>query len=299
MKLRHYSVLGLLLLAVGCSSGDSDRGGTGQVGAGVYKLGRPYVINGRQYVPEYDPSYSKVGTASWYGDYFHGRSTANGEIFDKDLISAAHPTLPLPSLVRVTNLENDRVLVLRVNDRGPFVGDRLIDLSQAAARELGYEQEGLARVKVEFVQLADARGTPPVPTRAASAASSEPHPYQGFTGERIQVAKLEPASPEPAPRSPTQTDALPVAACALGPQWVQVGAFREADRVRVATSELRALQDVKIEPVMINGSAAMRVKLGPMADRATATSVLAEVRRLGYAGAFLAPVDATSRMKRC
>ncbi len=142
---------------------------------GHYKVGQPYKIKGRWYRPEYDPSYSKVGTASWYGADFHGLPTANGEVFDKEQISAAHPTLPLPSIVRVTNLENGRSLDIRVNDRGPFIGDRLIDLSEAAARELGYEDEGLARVQVDFLALADdARGTPPTPTVARSAPRPAP-----------------------------------------------------------------------------------------------------------------------------
>ena len=131
---------------------------------GVYKLGSPYQIQGRWYYPEYDPNYDRVGVASWYGEPFHGRRTANGEVFDRDMVTAAHPTLPLPSLVRVVNLQNRRELVVRVNDRGPFVDDRLIDLSQEAARQLGFEGQGLAPVRVQFVSLADAQGVPPQPT---------------------------------------------------------------------------------------------------------------------------------------
>ena len=130
-----------------------------------YKLGQPYQIAGRWYYPEFDPSYDKVGIASWYGREFHGHTTANGEVFDRHELTAAHPTLPLPSIVRVTNLANHRQLELRVNDRGPFVGDRLIDLSQEAARELGFERQGIARVRIQFVGLADAKGEPPRPSR--------------------------------------------------------------------------------------------------------------------------------------
>jgi len=119
-----------------------------------FKVGQPYKINGRWYRPRMVERYEKVGVASWYGSAFHGRPTANGEIFDMYEITAAHPTLPLPSLVRVTNLENGRSLVLRVNDRGPFVDNRLIDLSKGAARELGFERKGLAKVRVEYLGLA-------------------------------------------------------------------------------------------------------------------------------------------------
>ena len=119
---------------------------------GHYKLGAPYRIKGRLYRPEYDPSYAKVGTASWYGSDFHGLPTANGEVFDKELITAAHPTLPLPSIVRVTNLENGRSIDVRVNDRGPFIGDRLIDLSQAAARKRLLDETPIAHVPGQGLQ---------------------------------------------------------------------------------------------------------------------------------------------------
>ncbi len=128
-------------------------------GGGVYKVGKPYTVAGRTFIPEENPNYSKTGTASWYGDDFHGRYTANGEIFDMHAISAASPTLPLPSYARVTNLENNRSIVVRVNDRGPYVGDRVIDLSVRAAKLLGYHGDGLARVKVEYVGRAPLSGS--------------------------------------------------------------------------------------------------------------------------------------------
>ena len=128
-------------------------------GGGVYRIGKPYTVAGRVYVPEENVNYSAVGLASFYGDEFHGRYTANGEIFDKDAISAAHPTLPLPSYVRVTNLSNRRSIVVRVNDRGPYVGDRVIDLSVQTAKLLGFYGHGLARVKVEYVGRAPLEGS--------------------------------------------------------------------------------------------------------------------------------------------
>ncbi len=118
---------------------------------GHHKIGRPYTINGRTYVPRHEPDYNRVGVASWYGQDFHGRQTANGEIYDKNALSAAHPTLPLPSYVRVTNLENGVSRVVRVNDRGPFVAGRIIDLSLQTARELNFASRGLAKVRVEYV----------------------------------------------------------------------------------------------------------------------------------------------------
>ena len=128
-------------------------------GGGVYRVGKPYTIAGREYVPQEDVNYSAVGMASWYGDDFHGRYTANGEIFDMNSISAAHPTLPLPSYVRVTNLANHKSLVVRVNDRGPYVGDRVIDVSVKSAQLLGFHGNGLAKVKVDYVGRAPLAGS--------------------------------------------------------------------------------------------------------------------------------------------
>lgn len=128
-------------------------------GGGVYRIGKPYAVAGRVYVPEENTSYSAEGMASWYGDDFHGRYTANGEIFDMTSISAAHPTLPLPSYVRVTNLANRRSIVVRVNDRGPYARDRLIDVSVKTAELLGFYGHGVTRVKVEYVGRAPLEGS--------------------------------------------------------------------------------------------------------------------------------------------
>jgi rare lipoprotein A len=127
-------------------------------GGGIYKVGEPYQVDGRWHTPREDPDYDRLGIASYYAADFHGRHTANGEIFDMWSLSAAHPTLPLPSLVYVTNLENGRTLLLRVNDRGPYVNDRVIDVSRAAARYLGFEARGTARVRVRYAGRAPLTG---------------------------------------------------------------------------------------------------------------------------------------------
>src|SRR4051812_21093086 len=120
-------------------------------GGGHYMVGEPYRIAGKTYIPREDPKYAQVGVASWYGADFHGRETANGEIYDLDAVTAAHPTMPLPSYARVTNLDNGRSMTVRVNDRGPFVDSRIIDVSRTVARMLDFEDEGTAKVKVEYV----------------------------------------------------------------------------------------------------------------------------------------------------
>ena len=128
-------------------------------GGGIYRVGKPYSVNGRTYVPAENPSYRIEGVASWYGRDFHGRLTANGEIYDMHSISAAHTTLPLPCYVRVTNLDNGRSIIVRVNDRGPYHRNRAIDLSIGTAKALDFYSRGLARVRVEYVGAAPIEGS--------------------------------------------------------------------------------------------------------------------------------------------
>src|SRR6187401_2426341 len=128
-------------------------------GGGTYRIGKPYTVAGRVYVPEEDPNYRAEGMASWYGDDFHGRLTANGEVFDMTSLTAAHPTLPIPSYARVTNVRNGKSLIVRVNDRGPYHGNRLIDVSNKAAELLEFRSNGVARVRVEYVGRAPLEGS--------------------------------------------------------------------------------------------------------------------------------------------
>jgi peptidoglycan lytic transglycosylase len=128
-------------------------------GGGTYRVGKPYTVAGRVYVPEEDTSYREEGLASWYGDDFHGRLTANGEVFDMASLTAAHPTLPMPCYARVTNLGNGKSLIVRVNDRGPYHGNRLIDVSNRAAELLEFKGNGVARVRVEYVARAPLEGS--------------------------------------------------------------------------------------------------------------------------------------------
>src|SRR6266550_179481 len=128
-------------------------------GGGTYRVGKPYTVGGRIYVPEEDTSYREEGMASWYGDDFHGRLTANGEVFDMGSLTAAHPTLPMPCYARVTNLSNSKSLIVRVNDRGPYHGNRLIDVSNRAAELLEFKGNGVAQVRVEYVGRAPLEGS--------------------------------------------------------------------------------------------------------------------------------------------
>jgi rare lipoprotein A len=136
----------------------ANEGQTVPKGGGAYKLGQPYKIAGRWYTPVEDPGYDRSGVASWYGTDFHGRKTANGEVFDMTALTAAHPTLPLPSFAYVTNLANGRTVLVRINDRGPYAHDRLIDLSRQSARLLGTEAQGLGHVRVRYAGRAPLDG---------------------------------------------------------------------------------------------------------------------------------------------
>lgn len=157
---RQIAALKLLVMLLACaavtacatpryrtSGGKPTASASGRVPATM----RPYEVKGVWYTPRADPDYDEKGIASWYGEQFHNRNTANGEVFDMDLITAAHKTLPLPSMVEVTDLETGKKLKVRVNDRGPFVPGRIIDLSKGAAKKLGIYQKGVARVRVRYI----------------------------------------------------------------------------------------------------------------------------------------------------
>ena len=194
---QKLSIVALMALAAACASSPS---GSGKGGASPhYKVGKSYKVNGKWYHPEEDPSYSKVGVASWYGEQFHGRLTANGEIFDMNRLSAAHTTLPMPSMVEVTNLENGRSITVRLNDRGPFVGDRIIDMSREAARRLGFEHQGTAKVRVRYVGPAPLHAEAPKyaakPQRIVRAApvrteARMEQPKPGVTPENDEISDL-------------------------------------------------------------------------------------------------------------
>jgi len=165
-------------------------------GGGTYRVGKPYTVAGRVYVPEEDVNYRAEGLASWYGDDFHGRLTANGEVFDMDALSAAHPTLPMPCYARVTNLSNGKSLIVRVNDRGPYHGNRLIDISHKAAELLEFTGNGVARVRVEYVGRAPLEGSDDRQLMA-TLRSGVPAPSPSL----VRIASAHPFGPESAPYS--------------------------------------------------------------------------------------------------
>jgi rare lipoprotein A len=173
-------------------------------GGGAYRVGKPYVVGGREYVPEENPNYRAEGLASWYGDDFHGRLTANGEVFDMMSLTAAHPTLPMPSYVRVTNLGNGKSLIVRVNDRGPYHGNRLIDVSNNAARLLDFKGNGIARVRVEYVGRAPLEGSDDR-LLEATLRTGEPAPIPST----VRIASAKPFVPDVTPGARSIRGAAP------------------------------------------------------------------------------------------
>lgn len=228
---------------------------------------KPYKIRGIWYYPAQQPDYDEEGIGSWYGEQFHNRQTSNGEVFDMDLISAAHKTLPLPSMVEVTNLDNGRKMVMRVNDRGPFVGDRIIDLSRAAADQLGYRQKGVARVRVRYIGPA-----PKQADRVQMAANAPPRTY-----------------PRPPERPIEQRFAIRRAAPTgeVGVYRIQAGSFSNIGNAQRAVDMLSSASSAVIEPVDRNGATLYRVVVGAAPDEAQAWALRDRVAALGFRDASI------------
>lgn len=254
------------------SSGAKAPSGAG----GTYKVGKPYQVAGVWYVPKEDPTYNRVGTASWYGAQFHAKATANGETFDMDALTAAHTTLPLPSLVEVTNLENGRKVIVRVNDRGPFVGDRIIDMSRAAARELGFESKGLAKVRVRYVGRAPLGGGGDPGVRRAQA----PTPPASLPSAPIPYSQLASSAPPPVV-APPPAAAAPAPALMVSYR-VQAGAFGDRVNAERAVNQLAHAGQAVIEPTQ---GGLYRVVLEAGADEGQAWVVRDQVASAGFADA--------------
>lgn len=283
---------------------------------GVYKVGEPYQVNGVWYTPVEDYGYDETGIASWYGADFHGKATANGETYDMNEVTAAHKTLPMPSLARVTNLENGRSLIVRVNDRGPFVAGRIIDLSRRSAQLLGLDGKGTGKVRVQI--LADESRTLADKLKGQGAVANArviPRP-ENVPDKTLTVAQLpkadvarEELAPPPganvAPRSqqtasravsdtPLRESAAPArpAAAKVGTLtqgaaratriYVQAGAFGNFDNAHKTGARLSGMGPVAVSPVLVNGRDVFRVRLGPVASVEEADRFLDRVIRSGY-----------------
>ncbi len=229
--------------------------------------GPPYQVDGKWYVPTHEPNYDEVGIASWYGPTFHGKASASGEVFDENAMTAAHPTLPIPSLVRVTNLENGRSVVVRLNDRGPFVDDRIIDLSRAAGKALDMHAKGTARVRVQYV------GPAPVEPNAAPVQQVEVRPVAP-TPVKFSMPVLEIAS-EPLPdlvpaQAPQLAVAPPAPAAKSDAFFVQAGSFADLGNAHAALAKVKFAGPASVVEAEVKGTTFYRVMVGPWASRGQA-----------------------------
>jgi rare lipoprotein A len=237
---------------------------------------------GKQYYPIPDARrYHAIGPASWYGTKFHGQATANGETYDLYGMTAAHKTLPLPSYVRVTNLDNGKSAIVRVNDRGPFYSDRIIDLSFAAAKKLGYAENGTARVKVEGIDPHEwwAQQGRPVPlVLAAQPAAQVKTVAQPVALPLAQYSP--PVEQHAAAVLPVQIDAKKNASVAASGLYLQVGAFANPDAAELLKAKLSdtVAAPVFISSVVHNQQILHRVRLGPVSSRGEAEQLQLSVR---------------------
>ena len=285
---------------------------TGPAPVGRFKVGSPYQIKGVWYYPKEVANYTETGIASWYGPNFHGKKTANGEIFDQNEVSAAHRTLPMPSVVQVTNLVNGRSMVIRVNDRGPFAHGRIIDLSKRAAQLLGFKRQGTARVRVTLMATESARlkrlakAGRPSPLRAATGGGAGGPAPQSSPRLAVSARGLKPLSGSVAkpptavsvPAKKAGASIVDMTRAARQPQlrqtqprktrlFVQAGAFANAANADKLRQRLEAFGRVAVSPAVINGKRFYRVRIGPLSGVGTGDQVLARVIDVGYPGARL------------
>ena len=290
---------------------------------GKYKVGNPYLIDGQEYYPQENFEYSETGIASWYGPGFHGNRTANGEKFDTNELTAAHRTLQMPSLVRVTNLENGRSIVLRVNDRGPYSRGRILDVSSKAADLLAFKGRGTAKVRVETLPAESRRIAEDAKagkdTRGYEVALNNPRPakpnqpatlYPSQTAVSVQTASaidtLEPATVASVERVPIEPSRLepvqghitsdgrfmpnpvvthqPVVKTSI---YIQAGAFAEQNNALRLSSQLKTFGSAHIYPVNVGGRSFYRVRVGPFSSVDQADAALGQMAANGLNKAII------------
>lgn len=268
---------------------------------GSYKVGKPYVINGVRYVPGVDYGYSETGIASWYGPGFHGKRTANGERFDQNELTAAHRTLPMPSLVRVTNLDNGKSIVARVNDRGPFSRNRIIDVSKRGAELLGFKLQGTAKVRVDVLEDESKR----IAEIAKSGGDTRrmENAMQHVARNRSVPVSTTP-TPQPSLKLKTRNRYVVSGHLAQGEFYpdhvvgqevvkpshvfVQVGAFSDRMNAEKLAERLSEFGETRLSPVTANGQTYHRVRVIVEDDSVDAADRLLErVENAGYKNALI------------
>lgn len=299
--LRMFAISALALVAAGCGTTPvapppANNTVTVPRNAGIYKVGNPYQIDNVWYYPREQPDYDETGIASWYGPTFYGKSTANGEIYDGGALTAAHRTLPMPVNVRVTNLDNGKSIIVRVNDRGPYARGRIIDLSRRAAELLDVVQTGTAKVRVTYLSRADMEGggPPPAITPPEIASALPAVPAAKIATSSLSAVPGAPLAP-PVKRYalPTPVAPPPVQVAANQPSeqvvqepvsaathlYVQAGAFSKLDNAKVLLSKLGG--DLRISTLQRNGQTLYRVRTGPLNSIEDADAALSRITGAG------------------
>ncbi len=259
-------------------------------GGGRVQMGSPYQVAGRWFTPREQPGYDKTGTASWYGEAFNRRKTSNGEWFNMNDLTAAHATLPLPSYAKVTNLENGRSLIVRINDRGPFVDTRIMDLSKASATALGYKEQGMTQVRVQWIGMA------PLNDNGQNLLAMNNALGQGAAlGQLKQVAAAggdagftqyaSAAAVQPVVLASTVVR-VPQARTA-NMLVVQVASFADQSNAIAAKSMLDGVARVQVTEAQTNSGYVYRLQTYPMDNEAEAMKVLSDVQSIGFFDARL------------
>ena len=326
--MKNYVVLGMVVLCLSaCSQTKYVAHVAKQIPMGVdlptnkvghFKVGSPYTIKGRRYFPQESYNLVEGGVASWYGPGFHGKQTANGEIFDQTELTAAHRTLQLPSIIRVTNLENGRSVIMRVNDRGPFAHDRILDVSERGAVVLGFKRQGTAKIRLEVLgaqsrevaNMARAgkstrgyevlynQGQQAVThTRAVPSAVSATQPIRQLrAGQPITKVATNQTVPlnqrvtqtvntynQPAIDGALQSAMIPAAGYAQNALklFVQAGSFANQQNAQKYQQQLAKLGPTEMFNVQVNNQPYYRVRLGPFADQSYAQHVQSMLQQSG------------------
>lgn len=304
-QLLKYSAvfIAIGLIAAGCSSSKKkdpfagigspyySKAGPLPKGGGRYHVGKPYEVAGVWFTPKEQPGYDKVGVASWYGPQFHRRMTSNGEWFDMNELTAAHATLPLPSYAKVTNLQNGRSVVVRVNDRGPFVDTRVIDMSRRSAEVLGFKPQGMTKVRVQYI------GPAPLNDQGQHLAAMNRELRNGTPLNQMMAAadgrRIGESQVAMADKSfesyPTVTTNIATANAAYETPdyYVQVGSFADPYNAQRAREELANSGPVQVQELMGAQGPLYRVRIGPMKNQGQAQLALRQAVDLGHPDARL------------
>jgi rare lipoprotein A len=261
--------------------------GSGEIpmGGGRRHLGKPYQVAGRWFSPREQPSYDKSGVASWYGEAFHRRQTSNGEFFDMNQLTAAHATLPLPSYAKVTNLETGASIIVRLNDRGPFVDTRIIDLSKRSADALGFQHKGKAEVRVRYIGPAPIDDKNGSHLMAMNQALEQGNSFATLKRQSSETAVAAAETPQAEPQMASYQAEEPEPQPRDSRHYVEIGTFQNPDNAAAAEQQFAQLGNVRVIPTTDGTAELFQVKLGPFKTTDEANYALAQAKIAGFVDA--------------